>query len=128
MVVAVTEGVKISVFSLFEERMSAAPQGSFVFSYRISIENQNDFPVQLLRRHWFITDSNGLKREIEGPGVVGEQPVIAPGENFSYTSACDLQSPFGLMKGFYSMQMKGATSLFKVQVPEFSLEADFMKN
>ena len=94
MVVAVTEGVKISVFSLFEERMSAAPQGSFVFSYRISIENQNDFPVQLLRRHWFITDSNGLKREIEGPGVVGEQPVIAPGENFSYTSACDLQSPF----------------------------------
>ena len=73
MVVAVTEGVKISVFSLFEERMSAAPQGSFVFSYRISIENQNDYPIQLLRRHWFITDSNGLKREIEGPGVVGEQ-------------------------------------------------------
>jgi ApaG protein len=108
--------------------MSAAPQGSFVFSYRISIENQNDFPVQLLRRHWFITDANGLKREIEGPGVVGEQPVIAPGENFSYTSACDLHSPFGLMKGFYSMQMKGATSLFKVQVPEFRLEADFMKN
>ena len=79
MVVAVTEGVKISVFSLFEERMSAAPQGSFVFSYRISIENQNDYPIQLLRRHWFITDSNGLKREIEGPGVIGEQPVIAPG-------------------------------------------------
>ena len=98
MVVAVTEGVKISVFSLFEERMSAAPQGSFVFSYRVSIENQNDFPIQLLRRHWFITDSNGLKRDIEGPGVIGEQPVIAPGENFSYTSACDLPSPSILCK------------------------------
>jgi len=128
MVVAVTEGVKVSVQSKYESRLSFIANDNYVFSYRVTIENQNDFPIQLLRRHWYITDSAGINREIEGPGVVGEQPVIAPGESFSYISGCDLKSPYGRMFGYYSMQVRGEQGLFKANVPLFLLEANYALN
>lgn len=118
-----TCGVRITVHPRFEENLSFAPEESFVFSYHITLENQNDFPVKLLRRHWFIFDSIGLNREVEGAGVVGETPLIMPGEFFSYSSSCDLRSPLGFMHGFYTMQRVGSEEIFEVKVPQFNLEA-----
>ena len=118
-----TAGVRITVHPRFEENLSSAADESYVFSYHITMENQNDFPVKLLRRHWFIFDSQGIKREVEGAGVVGETPIIMPGEYFSYSSACDLQSPRGFMHGFYTMQRFGSEQMMEIKVPQFNLEA-----
>jgi ApaG protein len=118
-----TCGVRITVHPRYEDNLSFAPEDSFVFSYHIIVENQNDFPVKLLRRHWYIFDSVGVNREVEGAGVVGETPLIMPGEFFSYSSACDLKSPRGSMHGFYTMQRFGSEELFEVKVPQFNLEA-----
>lgn len=118
-----TCGVRITVHPRYEDNLSFAPEESFVFSYHITVENQNDFPVKLLRRHWFIFDSVGVNKEVEGAGVVGETPLIMPGEFFSYSSACDLKSPRGSMHGFYTMQRFGSEELFEVNVPQFNLEA-----
>lgn len=94
----------------------------FLFSYRISITNRSDATVQLQRRHWWISDSLGAPREVEGPGVVGEQPVLAPGATFTYSSACDLRSGFGRMRGTYLMQrMDDSGALFEAEVPEMQL-------
>ncbi|MFM2195158.1 MAG: efflux protein ApaG [Bacteroidota bacterium] len=128
MVVAVTSGVKVMVQAKFEKALSSISNNNFIFSYMVTIENQNEFPVQLLRRHWFVADAAGVNREIEGPGVIGEQPIIEPGSSFSYTSACDLMSPFGTMIGYYSMQIRGEQSTFAAHVPEFKLFADHALN
>jgi ApaG protein len=118
-----TSGVRITVNPRYEDNLSFAPEESYVFSYHITVENQNSYPVKLLRRHWFIFDSVGISREVEGAGVVGETPLIMPGEFFSYSSACDLKSPRGSMYGFYTMQRFGSDELFQVNVPQFNLEA-----
>lgn len=128
MLTEVTSGVRISVVPRYEPGISNAAIDNYVFSYQIIIENQNDFPVQLLRRHWYIFDSIAIKREVEGPGVVGEMPVIMPGEFYSYQSACDLRSPRGTMQGFYSMQKQGEKELFHVRVPKFKLEVPYSQN
>lgn len=122
MLTEITAGVRISVIPRYEPGISNPVADNYVFSYQIIIENQNDFPIQLLRRHWYIFDSVALKREVEGPGVVGETPVIAPGEVFTYQSACDLRSLRGTMQGFYSMQRPGHSEYFHVRVPKFRLE------
>lgn len=128
MLTEVTSGVRISVVPRYEPGISNPLADNFVFSYQIIIENQNDFPVQLLRRHWYIFDSVAIKREVEGPGVVGEMPVILPGEFYTYQSACDLKSLRGTMQGFYSMQKVGDAQLFHVRVPKFKLEVPFSMN
>ncbi len=128
MLTEVTSGIRITVSTRYEENLSSALMESFVFSYHITVENQNDFPVRLLRRHWFIFDSVALKREVEGPGVVGETPLILPGEFYSYSSACDLRSLRGTMAGFYTMQQQGSREFLHVSIPKFSLEVPFCKN
>lgn len=128
MLTEVTSGIRISVVPRYEPGISNAAIENYVFSYQIIIENQNDFPVQLLRRHWYIFDSVAIKREVEGPGVVGEMPVIQPGEFYTYHSACDLKSPRGTMQGFYSMQKLGEKELFNVRVPKFKLEVPHSLN
>jgi len=128
MLTEVSSGIRISVDVRYEENLSSALMDSFVFSYHITIENQNDFPVQLMRRHWFIFDSVAMKREVEGPGVIGETPVIAPGEFYQYSSGCDLRSMRGTMRGFYTMQRPGDRDLLQVNVPKFSLEVPFCMN
>jgi ApaG protein len=128
MLTEVTSGVRITVAVRYEENLSSPMLESFVFSYHITVENQNDFPVKLLRRHWFIFDSVAMKREVEGPGVVGETPLIMPGEFYSYNSACDLRSLRGTMTGFYTMQRPGERELFQVKVPQFSLEVPYSRN
>ena len=95
--------------------------GEFMFAYRITIENHNSFTVKLLRRHWQIFDSNAEYREVEGDGVVGMQPVIAPGEHYQYVSGCNLKTEIGKMSGSYTMQDLDTMREFKVKIPAFDL-------
>jgi ApaG protein len=92
------------------------------FSYRIRITNQSDSAVRLLRRHWTIKDGNGHVEEVEGPGVIGETPVLRPGASFEYTSFCPLPTPFGTMRGSYLMRAEGGGE-FDVEIAQFSLVA-----
>lgn len=99
----VTRGIRISVACELDPGRSNPPANEWFFLYTITIVNQSDETVQLLSRHWIITDANGKVEEVRGPGVVGEQPVLAPGEAFEYTSGCPLPTPFGQMEGTYQM-------------------------
>jgi ApaG protein len=100
---AVTEGIKISVEQFYQPDYSNPQQREFMFAYRVSIENNNSYSVQLLRRHWYIKDSSTEKREVEGEGVIGVQPIIAPNEKYQYISGCNLKSELGQMYGTYLM-------------------------
>lgn len=124
----VTKGIKISTRVRFKKEYSEPDKNYFVFFYRITIENYNEFEVQLLRRHWDIFDSNGIKTVVEGEGVVGEKPVLAPGETFSYESACNLESGMGRMGGYYEMMKSENGELFQAEIPEFTMEVPYMLN
>ncbi|MCU0430242.1 MAG: Co2+/Mg2+ efflux protein ApaG [Cytophagaceae bacterium] len=119
MVTAVTEGIKVSVRTAYQSTHSNPVANHYFFSYTISIENQSDYTVKLLRRHWFIFDSNGQYREVEGPGVVGQTPVLEPGERYEYTSGCNLKTDIGKMEGNYLMQREVDQSTFQVEIPAF---------
>src|SRR5574337_791680 len=97
MVAHVTNGIKVSVSVNYSNSGSNPGLNFFLFSYKIKIENSSDLPVQLLRRHWYIFDSLAEKREVEGVGVIGQQPLILPGHSFEYQSSCDLTSEMGNM-------------------------------
>lgn len=118
---ATTEGVKISVKTLFRSDLSCALDSQFFFNYTIEITNNNHFPVKLMSRNWFIFDSINEPRLVSGDGVVGEQPILKPGESFTYTSGCDLQSEIGYMKGFYTFENHLTGDLLKATVPTFDL-------
>lgn len=128
MVFKLTEGIRISVEQFYQPDYSNPVQGEYMFAYRISIENNNAFPVQLLRRHWFIIDSNTEKREVEGEGVIGVQPIIAPGEQYQYISGCNLKSEMGKMSGSYLMENVMTKQQFHVKIPVFQMEAPFKRN
>lgn len=121
MTTALTSGISISVDCSYEERFSNPENELFLFSYKIEIENKNDFPIQLLRRHWHITDSSTRTRDVKGEGVIGEQPIIMPGESFSYRSSCDFTTDTGKMSGHYIMQNLESSKEFEVDIPEFLL-------
>ncbi len=115
-----TQGVTIRVSPQFLPDQSAA--GRWVWAYHIRIENDGDAPVQLVSRHWVITDANGHTEEVRGAGVVGEQPIIEPGRSFDYVSGCPLATPSGMMQGSY--RMIGADGkAFDVAIPAFSLDS-----
>ena len=110
-----TRGVRVEVESHYVRDKSDPLQNRWFFAYEIRISNDGDDVVQLLNRHWIITDANGRVEEVKGPGVVGNQPVLAPGESFEYTSFCPLKTPFGTMEGSYEMVTdSGATFLAKI--------------
>ena len=123
-----TEGIEIRVHSTYEEELSQQEISEFVFSYHIEISNENDFTVQLLSRKWFVFDSKGDQYEVEGSGVIGEQPIIKQGESHKYESGTQLTSPIGRMRGFYIMQNVITEEKFKVYIPEFDLIAPFILN
>jgi len=100
---ACTRGVRVRVRSQYVPERSQPERSQWLFAYRISILNEGDETVKLLSRHWRITDATGQLEEVRGPGVVGEQPVLAPGEDFEYTSSCALPTPYGSMAGTYQM-------------------------
>ncbi|MBK9175685.1 MAG: Co2+/Mg2+ efflux protein ApaG [Flavobacteriales bacterium] len=117
----VTRGIRVTARAQYEEPHSDPKAARFIFSYRITISNRGPEAVQLLRRHWIIRDSLAGRREVEGPGVVGETPELRPGEDFSYSSACDLRSGFGRMDGTYLMRRLSDASEFRVEIPEMHL-------
>lgn len=121
MVTLVTNGIKISVKAEYKSDFSDAEKSYYLFSYHITIENKSDYAVQLLRRHWYIYDSTGEYKEVEGEGVVGEQPIIQPGERHEYESACNLESDIGRMHGTYLMQREIDGAKFYVNIPQFEL-------
>ncbi|MBS1658178.1 MAG: Co2+/Mg2+ efflux protein ApaG [Bacteroidetes bacterium] len=128
MVTQITEGVKISVETFYQEEYSQPSSNEYMFAYRITIENQSDQTVQLLRRHWYVFDSCGITREVEGEGVVGLQPVIEPGKSHQYVSGSHLKTEMGKMFGTYLMERMIDGTRFKVKIPEFHLVAPFKMN
>lgn len=128
MSVKVSEGIKIKVDTQFIQEYSKPALNNFLFSYRITIENTNSFPVQLLRRHWYIKDSAAPLREVEGEGVVGQTPIIQAGNSYSYESGCNLNSDVGSMKGTYEFLNLASNTIFEAEIPEFSLTVPWRLN
>lgn len=128
MTTALTSGILISVDSRYEERFSNPSAGLFLFSYGIHIENRNSYPIKLLSRYWKIVDSNSRIREVRGEGVIGEQPIIAPGESYSYRSSSDFKTDMGKMHGYYTMQNLESNFIFDVVIPEFILTVPYRLN
>ena len=118
----VTRGVKIIVRPQYLEGQSKPEDGHFVWAYTITIENHGGETVTLRTRYWKITDANGVVQEVRGAGVVGEQPVLKPGDTFSYTSGCPLKTSSGFMVGAYQMQLAGG-EFINVEIPPFSLDS-----
>jgi len=119
---ATTEGIKVSVRPVYLDSQSDALARKFVFAYYVRIENKSRGHVQLLRRHWFIHDSNGEVKQVEGEGVIGKQPVIPSGEAHEYSSFTVLETMEGFMEGTYLMQRVNGEQ-FKVKIPRFILRA-----
>ena len=116
-----TRAITITVEPTYLDEQSSPEDGHYVWAYHIRIENEGADTVQLLNRYWRITDANGRVEEVRGPGVVGEQPVLAPGEAYEYTSGCPLPTPSGFMVGSYEMETGGGER-FEVAIPMFSLD------
>ena len=128
MVSLISEGVEVSVETFYQQDYSNPMQSEYMFAYRISIENHNSFPVKLHRRHWYIFDSTGSTREVEGEGVVGVQPVLSPGEKYQYVSGCNLRTEMGKMHGTYQMENLNNKKFFKVNIPAFEMFVPFKGN
>lgn len=128
MITKITDGVKITVETLYQPEYSNPANDHYMFAYKISIENLTEYSVQLMRRHWFIFDSNGTHREVEGEGVVGLQPVIDPGSFHEYVSGCNLKTDIGTMKGSYEMRRLVDNEEFEVKIPEFNMVAPYKLN
>jgi len=123
-----TNRIRISVMARYEAEVSMPDKNKFVHSYHVTIENQGFTTVQLIRRHWVILDSDNVKREVKGEGVIGLQPVLKPEESHHYQSWSPLNTPIGKMSGTFLMQNLEDNSYFKVEIPDFSLIADFKLN
>jgi ApaG protein len=117
---AITNGVRVTVESEYVPSRSDPESDSYFFAYHVTIRNESDVAVQLISRHWIITDSSGKEQEVRGLGVVGKQPRLAPGEGFSYTSACPLTTPIGSMHGTYQM-VTDAGETFDARISPFTL-------
>jgi ApaG protein len=115
-----TRGVRVEVRTAYVPERSSPADSQYFFAYRIRISNVGEETVQLLSRHWVISDGEGHMEHVRGPGVVGEQPVLQPGEAFEYTSFCPLRTPIGSMQGTYQMVTAGGTS-FDAEIAPFSL-------
>lgn len=121
MVKTTTHNIEISVDVKYFAEQSLPRENHYFFIYFITIKNNSDFSVQLLKRHWDIFDSIGDKRNVDGEGVIGETPVIEPGQKFEYNSGCNLTSEMGYMEGFYSMIRLADDTEFDIQIPRFEL-------
>jgi ApaG protein len=118
---AVTRDITVSVVPFYLEDHSDPQENRYVWGYRITIDNQSDQPVKLLSRYWHITDGAGRVEEVRGPGVVGDQPELDPGDSYQYTSGCPLSTPSGIMVGRYTMRNRSG-ELFDIAIPAFSLD------
>lgn len=117
----ITNGIRIGVETNFQPGHSYPHRSQYLHVYSIHIKNYNEYPVQLMSRHWDITEADGSKKVVDGPGVVGEQPVIESGGLHSYSSFCVLAFPLGKMSGYYTMVRTDTGEYFNVEIPEFNL-------
>ena len=124
---ATTRGIRVQVESFYDEERSSPQDSYYFFAYQVRISNLGEEPARLLSREWIITDGNGETQRVQGPGVVGEQPVIAPGGEFEYMSFCPLQTPVGSMQGSYLMVLESGAS-FEAEIAPFSLAAPHAVN
>src|SRR3569833_4735482 len=118
---ASTRGIAVSVEPTFLVDRSSPETSQYFWAYRVVIENQGQETVHLIRRHWMISNERGELTEVKGPGVVGEQPVLKPGESFEYTSGAPLNTPSGMMGGAYQMETESGER-FDIEIPTFSLD------
>lgn len=125
---AVTENIKVSIKARYEEVYSDPDRDKYAFSYDVEIVNDSPYAIQLLSRHWIILDTNLEKREVKGEGVVGETPVMQPGESHRYQSWCPLSTDIGVMYGFYNFIRLSDRHEFKVRIPLFQMVADYRLN
>lgn len=117
-----THHIKVSVHPVYLEGQSLPEEEHYVWAYTVQLENLTKETVRLVNRYWHITDAEGRVQEVRGLGVVGEQPMIAPGAQYQYTSGAALHTPSGLMRGHYQMQSTGGES-FLIEIPPFSLDS-----
>lgn len=125
---AITNDVRITVETAYQQDKGTLLQPKHMFAYRITIVNEGEHTIRLLRRHWHIVDALAGKSEVEGEGVVGQQPVLEPGEVHQYVSGCMLHSSFGRMYGTYLMERQYDGRLFRVEIPEFNLTVPYLNN
>ena len=116
----ITRGIRVQVEGFYDEDRSSPQESYYFFAYQVTITNLGEETAQLLSREWTITDANGQEQKVQGPGVVGEQPVLAPGDSFEYTSFCPLTTAVGTMHGSYRM-MTGTGESFDAEIAPFSL-------
>lgn len=121
---AVTNNIRVEVMSKYSPENSRPVQNNWIFQYTVRITNQGPETVQLISRHWIITDGLERSEEVKGPGVVGQQPVLAPGESFKYSSWCPLKTAMGTMRGTYQMARTGG-SQFDIEIAPFALRAPY---
>ena len=124
----ITQGIEISIKPVYQEQYSNPQTDKYVFAYYVTVRNMGEVPVQLLRRHWFIYDSSNRLREVEGEGVIGQTPVIRPGEKFEYNSWTEMHTTIGKMYGYYTMQRITDGVMIDAEIPEFQLVAPFIQN
>ena len=125
---SISQGVTITVETFYQPEYSNPANSEFMFAYRIHITNNNDFPVQLISRHWYIFDSDATLREVEGEGVVGVQPQINPGDEYKYISGCNMRTEMGKMYGTYLMENVNNSKQFDVAIPAFEMTVPFKMN
>ena len=123
-----TNGITISVESFYQQAQSDVRNDKYVYAYRVTIENKSNVTVQLMRRHWFICNAIGSKKEVEGEGVIGKQPTLSPGESHQYVSWCPLSNDIGKMYGTFLMMTRPENKEFFVRIPEFKLIAPHRLN
>ena len=123
---AVTRGISVTVSSRFMPEESSPDEGRYFFAYSVEIINKGLERVQLRARHWRIVDGHGQTQEVRGSGVIGQQPVLGPGESFSYTSGCPLSTPDGTMQGSYEM-VTASGETFEAEIPAFPLDSPHVK-
>jgi len=117
----ITHGIEIAVSTSYYASQSDPKSGHYFFIYEIQIKNMSGYTVQLLKRHWDITDALGRKRIVDGDGVIGEKPIIEPGDTYTYNSGCDFETEIGKMSGFYTMNRELDNVQFNVLIPEFTM-------
>lgn len=124
---ATTEGIKVNVRAVYVPEQSAPRAKRYVFAYTVQIANEGSTAAQLRSRHWVITDGDGRIEEVRGPGVIGQQPFLKPGDQFEYTSGCVLTTPRGEMRGSYQMERPDGTS-FEADIASFALTLPYSLN
>lgn len=128
MVTAITKGIQVSVETTYQPDFSNPQQHHYVFTYKVRIENKSNHTVQLLRRRWEIFDAAESRKIVEGDGVVGQQPILEPGETHTYVSGCNLKSGMGKMRGSFTLEKLRDGQFWEVVIPEFQLIATLFQN